>query len=115
MYGTDSTISDTLAANTRQIFDAVRQEVSGNTPVTVRTPLCALYDAFVLTDVFERLSYHREREPESRLPLILETLWQAHDTGDRDTFSKMVREVYAIYEVITEMTKKEFGVFLEME
>lgn len=115
VYNISSTISDTLSANIQQDFDGVKQEVCSNMSITIRAPLCNLYDAFFDTGVFRSLQYDRDREPECNLPVILEALWEAHDTWDRDAFMKLAKEVYEIYEVITHMDRKEYLGFLGTE
>lgn len=115
VYNTPSTISDTVSANIQQNLDGVKQEVCSDMAITSCAPLCNLYDAFLDTGMFHSLQYDRYREPECSLPVILEALWEVQDTGNRETFMKMAKEVYEIYEMIAQMDRKEYLGFLGTE
>lgn len=79
---------------------SIKNEVLSNLPVSLPRPLCVLYARFCSERAFTYLRLHdhpRARRDDVNLPLLVERLWVAQDTGHLKTFRQMQKEIFKIW------------------
>ena len=92
------------------ILDDVKMEMQGSSPVVERLPLhrqFANFEAWFFNAFPGKIS-PRVWQPSYNLPALLKNLWVAQDTGDREMFRQMQKEIFTIWKEVGARIEKGY-------